>query len=225
MPPVLSFPRSSLANAVTGTNSFSFHENLLYVAIHWDEPIEIHTYNSLHVAFTVAGAEAAVIQRLAFFFFFYRLGGTKANQQKTQTGSAIFGGLLPPHSFTGLRVLILEISDPLHFRRYKLASSFSGDRLTSLANTLINAQQIGELQHALKIPVDTLRVMVSATSVPAEGSSSSETEAAKLQEVAFLYVRPYNISARIQPPNGVTESLLPRQPQVIFLDKQVNVKM
>uniref|UniRef100_A0A670II21 PKHD1 ciliary IPT domain containing fibrocystin/polyductin n=1 Tax=Podarcis muralis TaxID=64176 RepID=A0A670II21_PODMU len=255
MPPVLSFPRPSLANAVSGTNYFSFHENLLYVAIHWDEPIEIHTYNSLHVAFTIAEAEAAVIQRLAIFL---QIGwdqirtvlnssgsestlntiadnATKrkhqcppmnsclfihhrASQQKTQTGSAVLGGLLPPHSFTGLRVLILEISDPLQFRRSKLASSFSGDRLTSLANTLINAQQTGELQHALKISVDTLVVMVSATSVPADGSSrngSSQTPG------SCLYVRPYNISVRIQPANGVTESPLPRQPQLIFLDKQV----
>ncbi|XP_053236369.1 fibrocystin isoform X2 [Podarcis raffonei] len=254
MPPVLSFPRPSLANAVMGTNYFSFHENLLYVAIHWDEPIEIHTYNSLHVAFTIAEAEAAVIQRLAIFLQIgwdqvrtvlnssgsestlntiadnaakrkYQCPPMKscvfihhrASQQKTQTGSSIFGGLLPPHSSTGLRVVVLEISDPLHFQRYKLASSFSGDRLTSLANTLINAQQTGELQHALKIPLDTLVVMVSATSVPAEGSSrngSSQTPG------SCLYVRPYNISVRIQPANGVTESPLPRQPQVIFLDKQ-----
>lgn len=37
----------------------------------------------------------------------------------------------------------------------------------------------------------------------------------------WLYVRPYNLSVRVQPSDGEIGKQLPVQPQIIFLDKKV----
>uniref|UniRef100_A0A7M4E0M8 PKHD1 ciliary IPT domain containing fibrocystin/polyductin n=1 Tax=Crocodylus porosus TaxID=8502 RepID=A0A7M4E0M8_CROPO len=42
------------SDAVAGTNYFSFEDNLLYVLLHGDEPVEIYTSLSLLIAFTTA---------------------------------------------------------------------------------------------------------------------------------------------------------------------------
>ncbi|XP_053129194.1 fibrocystin [Hemicordylus capensis] len=259
IPPTVSFSKPTVDNTMTGTNYFSFQENLLYVAIHSDESVEIHTYNSLHAAFTIAEttgeeAQAMLIQQLADFLQIghdqvrtvHNSSGNerslkaiadnvtkkkhhcltmksclftrhRAGRQKTITGSIVCDGLQPSCSVKGLRTLIMEISDPPYLPRNKLVSSFSSDRLNSLANTLINAQQIGELQRALEIPVDSLVVLTSATSVPVDKHSRNGSS---LTPEGSLYVRPYNISVWIQPSNGVMEKPLPRQPHVGFLDKQ-----
>ncbi|XP_054826519.1 fibrocystin-like [Eublepharis macularius] len=252
--PTVSFSSFSSANAVTGDNYFNFQENLLYVAIHQEDPIEIHSQNSLHVAFTIAetiGAEiqATVIQRLAVFLQIgysqirtvHNSSGSenmlkiiadnaakrkhqcstmkscmfnrhRAVQQKSRIGSS-----QPSLPGIGLRVLILEISDPPSFLSDNLVSSFPSERLNSLANVLVNAQQVGQLQQALNLPVDSLVVTVSASSTPAEGNTRNGSSATQR---SCLYVRPYNLSLWIQPSDGVVEKQLPRQPQVIFLDKQ-----
>ncbi|XP_060113453.1 fibrocystin-like [Heteronotia binoei] len=255
--PVLSSSIPSSANAITGTNSFNFQENLLYVTISQEDPVEIYVQNSLHVAFTIAetiGVEiqAMVIERLVDFL---QIGHsqirtvhdssgsedtlkiiadntTKKKHQCSTMKSCMFthhgvgqqrdligstGSSQRSLWGTGLRVLILEISDPPSFPNDNLVSSFSSERLNSLANILVNAQQVGELQRAIQLPVDSLVVTVFATSTPAEGNSrngSSETRR------ACLYVRPYNLSVGIQPSDGIVGRPLPRQPQVVFLDKQ-----
>ncbi|XP_063157380.1 fibrocystin [Candoia aspera] len=251
--PVLFFSRLFWENATTGTNYFSFQENLLYVAVPWDESIEIHTHCALHAAFTIEEntgekAQAMLLQQLASFLQIGQdeirtVSNTSGNedtlriiadnstkrkyqcppkrscvlthhstsQQKTQ------GSFHPPHVIPGLRVLILEISDPLHFLKNKFASSFSTVRLNSLASTLIDAQQTGALQHVLRLPVDTLVVMVSSAPVPAKENPRNGSSPTSW---SCLYVRPYSISVWIQPSNGMVESPLLRQPQIIFLDKQ-----
>lgn len=213
IPPSLFFFKHTLENTMTGTNYFSFQENLLYVAILRDEPVEIYTYNSLHVAFIkeeISGEEtlALVIQRLAVFLqighdqirIVHNSFGSesslkaiadnatkrkyqcpslnsclftqhKNDEQKTVMGSITSESLQPCHSVMDSRMLIMEISDPPYFLKYKHISSFSSDRLNQLATTLINAQQIGELQRALELPIDSLVVTVSANSVPAEENS------------------------------------------------------
>nr|XP_020849568.1 fibrocystin isoform X3 [Phascolarctos cinereus] len=56
-----------------GTNYFSFMDNLLYILLQGDEPVEVHSAVSIHVAFTVTlsitleGWETAIQQRLARF--------------------------------------------------------------------------------------------------------------------------------------------------------------
>ncbi|XP_015278906.1 PREDICTED: LOW QUALITY PROTEIN: fibrocystin-like [Gekko japonicus] len=245
----------SSANAVTGTNYFSFPENLLYVAVSQEDPVEIYTQSSLHIAFTVAetiGAESRKMatERLAGFL---QIGHSqirtvhdspgsentlkvmadsaakrkhqcstmqscmvprqRAGQQRNLVG--LMGSSQRSLPGTGLRVLILEISDPPSLPSDSLVSSFSSKRLNSLADILVHAQQVGELQRALQLPVDSLVVTVFVTS--AEGNSrngSSETRR------TCLYVRPYNLSLWIQPSDGVVGRPLPRQPQVVFLDKQ-----
>ncbi|XP_039201120.1 fibrocystin-like isoform X2 [Crotalus tigris] len=251
--PVLSFSSLFWKNAATGTNYFNFQENLLYVAVHWGEPIEIHTHSSLHIAFTISEnmgekAQAMLIQQLASFLQIGQdeiraVSSTSGNedtlriiadnsmkrkyqcppeslclfthhstsQQNTQES------LHPSHVMHGLRVLILEISDPLHFLKHKLAFSNSSVRLNSLASTLIDAQQTGTLQRILRLPVDSLVVMVSSASVPTTENSRNESRPTSWN---CLYVCPYSISVWIQPSNGVVERPLLRQPQIIFLDKK-----
>ncbi|KAG8124489.1 hypothetical protein E2320_019822, partial [Naja naja] len=249
--PVLFFSSLFWENATTGTNYFNFQENLLYVAVHWDEPIEIYTHSALHIAFTISEntgekAQAMIIQQLASFL---QIGQDEIRAVSSTSGnentlrmiadnsmkrkyqcplerSCIFtrhstsqqGGLHPSHVMHhGLRVLILEISDPLHTLKYKLDSSYSSVRFNSLASILIDAQQIGRLQHILRLPVDSLVVMVSSASVPATENSRNGSSPTSW---SCLYVRPYSISVWIQPSNGVVERPLLRQPQIIFLDKQ-----
>ncbi|XP_070588608.1 fibrocystin isoform X3 [Erythrolamprus reginae] len=248
--PVLLFSSLFGENATTGTNYFNFQENLLYVAVHWDEPIEIHTHSALHIAFTISEntgeeAQSTLIQQLASFL---QIGQEKIRAVSSTSGnedtlriiadhhmkrkyqcpperSCLFshhstsrqGSLHPSHAMHGLRVLILEVSDPLHVLKYKLASSYSTVRFNSLASTLIDAQQTGTLQHILRLPVDSLVVMVSSASVPATENSRNGSSPTSW---SCLYVRPYSISVWIQPSNGVVERPLLRQPQVIFLDKQ-----
>ncbi|XP_026538321.1 fibrocystin [Notechis scutatus] len=248
--PVLFFSSLFWENATTGTNYFNFQENLLYVAVHSDEPIEIYTHSALHIAFTISEntgekAQAMLIQQLASFLQIGQdeiraVSSTSGNEntlrmiadnsmkrkyQCPPERSCIFthhstsqqGGLHPSHVMHSLRVLILEISDPLHVLKYKLDSSYSSVRFNSLASILIDAQQIGRLQHILRLPVDSLVMMVSSASVPATESSGNGSSPTSW---SCLYVRPYSISVWIQPSNGVVERPLLRQPQIIFLDKQ-----
>uniref|UniRef100_A0A8C0G053 PKHD1 ciliary IPT domain containing fibrocystin/polyductin n=1 Tax=Chelonoidis abingdonii TaxID=106734 RepID=A0A8C0G053_CHEAB len=244
-----------LTNAMAGTHSFSFDNNLLYILLHGDDPIEIYTSFSLHTAFTIAetvGEEGQrrVVHRLADFLQIGRdyvrivqcVSGSettlkvisdnvgkrrrecspmtsctafcsRAGWEKTRTGAASLWGLQSSHAATPLRVLIIEIGEPPGLFRNKLVPSLSSDRLKSLASTVINAQQIGDLQRALELPIDTLMVTQSALSSPLGGSAS-------VTPGGCLYVRPYNISILVQPSDGEMEQELRVQPQIIFLDKQ-----
>uniref|UniRef100_A0A8C8SGU1 PKHD1 ciliary IPT domain containing fibrocystin/polyductin n=1 Tax=Pelusios castaneus TaxID=367368 RepID=A0A8C8SGU1_9SAUR len=247
---------SFLPNAMSGTHYFSFENNLLYILLHGEDPIDIYTSYSLHAAFTVTetiGEEGQrrVVHRLADFLqighdqvrIVHSTPGSestlkvisdnvgkrrrqcpgmtsctafcnRAGWEKTWTGAASVRALQPSRMATTLRVLIIEIGTPLGLLRNKLVSTLSSDRLKRLASTIINAQQIGDLQRALELPIDTLMVTQSASSLP-EGRNGSS-----LMRGGCLYVRPYNVSVQVQPSDGEVEKELPIQPQIIFLDKQ-----
>uniref|UniRef100_A0A8C3TE47 PKHD1 ciliary IPT domain containing fibrocystin/polyductin n=1 Tax=Chelydra serpentina TaxID=8475 RepID=A0A8C3TE47_CHESE len=258
IPPASSSSSAFLTNAMAGAHSFSFENNLLYVLLHGDDPIEIYTSFSLHAAFTIAetiGEEGQrrVVHHLADFL---QIGhdhvrivqsasgsestlkviadnvGKRRRQcppitsctafcsrvgwEKTRTGAASSWVLQSSHVATPLRVLIFEIGDPPGLFRNKLVPSLSSDRLKSLASTVINAQQTGDLQRALELPIDTLMVTQSALSSPLGGGRNGSS----LTPGGCLYVRPYNISVLVQPSDGEMEKELPVQPQIIFLDKQ-----
>ncbi|KAM4835704.1 fibrocystin-like [Thomomys bottae] len=73
VPPVAVQSVSSLLGESVGANYFSVMDNLLYVVLQGDEPIEIFTGLSIHVAFTVniaspgPGWEIRTLERLAGF--------------------------------------------------------------------------------------------------------------------------------------------------------------
>ncbi|XP_067401067.1 fibrocystin isoform X2 [Emydura macquarii macquarii] len=258
--PLATSPSTSfLTNAMAGTHYFSFENNLLYILLHGDDPIEIYTSFSLHAAFTIAetiGEEGQrrVVHRLADFLqigrdqvrIVHSVPGSestlkvisdnvgkrrhqcpgitacpafcnRAGWEKTWTGAASVRVLQPSCTATPLRVLIVEIGAPPALLRNTLVPSLSSERLKSLASAVINAQQTGDLQRALELPIDTLMVTQSASTSPVGGSAGNGSS---LTPGGCLYVRPYNISVQVQPSDGEMEKELPVQPQIIFLDKQ-----
>ncbi|XP_054554835.1 fibrocystin isoform X2 [Talpa occidentalis] len=90
--PTLVQSTSSLLNKSTGANYFDIMDNLLYVVLQGEEPIEIHSGVSMHLAFTVMftvpekGWEAVILQRLTEFLqvspyqirFIHEMPGNKA---------------------------------------------------------------------------------------------------------------------------------------------------
>ncbi|XP_056344169.1 fibrocystin [Oenanthe melanoleuca] len=248
-------PSSFSLNAGAGANYFSFEDNLLYVLLHEQEPVEVVAGLSLLVAFSVPGAvgeegEATMTRRLAHFLKVGHdqvrvvhnvLGGEStlrvisANASKkryqcpnmafctafqsryspqeegTQPGST--RALHPPDGAGPSRVLIIELGDlPGHPR-----NEFTSDSLKSLARTIINTHQTGDLQSGLGLPVDTLMVIQSALLSPGEGNSGNGS---RQHSETCLYRRPYSISVQVQPSDGETEKQLPVQPKIIFLDRK-----
>lgn len=86
-------------------------------------------------------------------------------EEGTQPGST--RALHPPDGAGISRVLIIELGDLPGHPRNELTS----DSLKSLARTIINTHQTGDLQSGLGLPVDTLMVTQSALLSPAEGNS------------------------------------------------------
>ncbi|XP_030346033.1 fibrocystin isoform X2 [Strigops habroptila] len=111
------------------------------------------------------------------------------------------------------RVLIIELGDPPSHPRNELTS----DSLKSLARTIINTHQTGDLQRGLGLPVDTLMVTQPALLFPAEAHNRNGS---RQHPETCLYVRPYNISVQVQPSDGEIEKQLPVQPKIIFLDRK-----
>nr|XP_045012449.1 fibrocystin isoform X2 [Jaculus jaculus] len=76
-PPALTESASPLLEESAGANVFNLMENLLYVVLQGEEPVDIYTSTSIHLAFTVEfsvlekGWEVAMLERLASFL---RLG-------------------------------------------------------------------------------------------------------------------------------------------------------
>uniref|UniRef100_A0A8D0L0P7 PKHD1 ciliary IPT domain containing fibrocystin/polyductin n=1 Tax=Strix occidentalis caurina TaxID=311401 RepID=A0A8D0L0P7_STROC len=130
--------------------------------------------------------------------------------QKVRRGPVSTRALQPSDAAGPSRVLIIELGDPPGHPRNELTS----DNLKSLARTIINTHQTGDLQRGLGWPVDTLMVTQSALLFPAEDNSSRQ------HPETGLYVRPYNISVQVQPSDGETEKQLPVQPKIIFLDRK-----
>uniref|UniRef100_A0A8D0HLS2 PKHD1 ciliary IPT domain containing fibrocystin/polyductin n=1 Tax=Sphenodon punctatus TaxID=8508 RepID=A0A8D0HLS2_SPHPU len=243
IPPASSKPSSK--NAVGGTNYFSFDDNLLYVLLHGDEPIEVNKVLSVHTAFTIAEniGEEGQAQIVYHFTDFLQIGQdqvrivhntsgsestlkaisdnafkrrhlcptvtscttslNRTGQQKALSSHLSLQSRQPSHADISLRVLILEISDPLFILRRTLVSSLSSEKLKNLAKTLINAQQTGNIG-CLNVSMNDLVCLLSRSLTPGR----------------CLYVRPYTISVRTQPSDGETEKPLPVQPQIVFLDKQ-----
>ncbi|XP_041336779.1 fibrocystin [Pyrgilauda ruficollis] len=129
-------------------------------------------------------------------------------EEGTQPGST--RAVHPPDGAGPSRVLIIELGDLPGHPRNELTS----DSLKSLARTIINTHQTGDLQSGLGLPVDTLMVTQSALLSPREGNSSRQ------HSETCLYRRPYSISVQVQPSDGEIEKQLPVQPKIIFLDRK-----
>lgn len=86
-------------------------------------------------------------------------------EEGTQPGST--RALHPPGGAGPSRVLIIEIGDLPGHPRHELTS----DSLKSLARTIINTHQTGDLQSGLGLPIDTLMVTQSALLSTGEGNS------------------------------------------------------
>ncbi|XP_063279528.1 fibrocystin isoform X2 [Prinia subflava] len=132
-------------------------------------------------------------------------------EEGTQPGST--RALPAPDGAGPSSVLIVELGDlPGH-----PGNELTSDSLKSLATTIINTHQTGDLQSALGLPVDTLMVTQSALLSAGEGNSRNGS---RQHSETCLYRRPYSISVQVQPSDGEIEKQLPVQPKVIFLDRK-----
>ncbi|XP_023780003.1 fibrocystin [Cyanistes caeruleus] len=132
-------------------------------------------------------------------------------EEGTQPGSS--WALHPPDGAGPSRVLIIELGDlPGHPRK-----ELTSDSLKSLARTIINTHQTGDLQSGLGLTVDTLMVAQSALLSPGEANSRNGS---RQHSEMCLYRRPYSISVQVQPSDGEIEKQLPVQPKIIFLDRK-----
>ncbi|NXI68982.1 PKHD1 protein, partial [Anseranas semipalmata] len=134
---------------------------------------------------------------------------SRSGSQKVGRESVSTRALQPSDAAGPSKVLIIELGDPPGHQRNEFQRSLTTDSLKSLARTIINAHQTGDLD----LPVDTL--MVSQPHFLSPGGDNSRQHLG-----TCLYVRPYNISVQVQPSDGEIEKQLPVQPQVIFLDKK-----
>nr|XP_009675177.1 PREDICTED: fibrocystin isoform X1 [Struthio camelus australis] len=139
---------------------------------------------------------------------------TRAGLRKVGRRSVSTRTLQPSDKAVPSRVLIIELGDPPGRARSEFHRSLTSGSLKSLARTIINAHQTGDLQRGLHLPVDTLMVTQPAFLSPGGDNNSRQNSG------TCLYVRPYNISVRVQPSDGEMEKQLPVQPQIIFLDRK-----
>ncbi|XP_068926682.1 fibrocystin [Petaurus breviceps papuanus] len=240
-----------------GTNHFSFMDNLLYIVLQGDEPVEVHSTVSIHIAFTVTLSitleswEPVIQQRLAHFLRIdqdyirivhimpggertlktiadgvtkrkhhcptgtlctcHRMGQHRRLIKKTETWLP-----LPTYSETNSKVVVTEIGDLSSIGSAKVAPSLSSNELQHLAYWIITAQQIGELQEALDMPVEALVISQSA-GVHTSGNSSG------FDPGGMVYIRPHTLSVQVQPSSGEVGIELPVQPLLVFLDRQGRV--
>ncbi|XP_075606537.1 fibrocystin isoform X7 [Balearica regulorum gibbericeps] len=138
---------------------------------------------------------------------------SRSSSQKVERGPVSTRALQPSDMATPSRVLIIELGDPPGHPRNELTS----DNLKSLARTIINTHQTGDLQRGLGLPVDTLMVTQPALLFPAE---ANKRNGSRQHPGTCLYVRPYHISVQVQPSDGEIEKQLPVQPKIIFLDRK-----
>ncbi|XP_065690442.2 fibrocystin [Patagioenas fasciata] len=138
---------------------------------------------------------------------------SRSNSQKLRRGSDNVQALQPSDEAGPSRVLIIELGDPPGHQKNELTS----ESLKSLARTIINSHQSGDLQRGLGLPIDTLMVTQPALVFSAEDSNRNGS---KQHPETFLYVRPYNISVQVQPSDGEIDKELPVQPKIIFLDRK-----
>ncbi|NXD15876.1 PKHD1 protein, partial [Nothocercus nigrocapillus] len=243
-------------NERLGANYFNFENNLLYVLLHEEQPLEIVTGLSLHIGFSVPETtgeeeETSIICRLADFLqvghdqirIVYRvLGGenilkvissnvskrryhcpnmtfctasyTRFGAQRQGRRSVRSRTLQPSARAVPSKVLVVELGDPPGLAKNEFHHSLTIDSLKSCARTIIITHQTGDLQRELDLPIDTLMVTQPSFLSP-KGDNNSRQNCG-----TCLYVRPYNISVRVQPSDGEMEKQLPVQPQIIFLDRK-----
>ncbi|NWX85156.1 PKHD1 protein, partial [Nothoprocta pentlandii] len=243
-------------NEGLGANYFNFENNLLYVLLHEEEPVEIVTGLSLHIAFCVPETtgeegETNIISRLADFLqvahdqirIVYRVLGDEntlkvisSNVSKRRYHCPNMTFCTASHTRPGSqgvrrrsvrsrtlnlsaravpsKVLVIELGDPPGHARNEFHHSLTIDGLKSWARTIIITHQTGDLQKGLDLPVDALMVAQPSFLSPEGDNHSRQTSG------TCLYVRPYNISVRVQPSDGEMEKPLPVQPQIIFLDRK-----
>nr|XP_009942694.1 PREDICTED: fibrocystin [Opisthocomus hoazin] len=135
---------------------------------------------------------------------------SRSSSWKAGRGPVSTRALQPSDAAGPSRVLIIELGDPPGHPRDELTS----DSLKSLARTIINTHQTGDLQRGLGIPIDALMVTQPAVLFPAEDNDSRQ------HPETHLYVRPHYISVQVQPSDGEIEKQLPVQPKIIFLDRK-----
>lgn len=92
---------------------------------------------------------------------------SRYGSQEVGKGPVGARALRPSDAAGPSRVLIIELGDPPGHPRNELTS----DSLKSLATTIINTHQTGDLQRGLGLPVDTLMVTQPTLLFPAEGNN------------------------------------------------------
>lgn len=92
---------------------------------------------------------------------------SRSSSQKVGRGPVSTRALQPSDAAGPSRVLIIELGDPPGHPRNELTS----DSLKSLARTIINTHQTGDLQRGLGLPIDTLMVTQPALLFPAEANN------------------------------------------------------
>uniref|UniRef100_A0A8B9QVR9 Uncharacterized protein n=1 Tax=Anas platyrhynchos TaxID=8839 RepID=A0A8B9QVR9_ANAPL len=134
---------------------------------------------------------------------------SRSGSQKMGRAPVSTRALQPSDAPGPSRVLIIELGDLPGHQRNEFQRTLTIDSLKTLARTIINAHQTGDLD----LPVDTL--MVTQPDFLSPGGDNSRQHPG-----TWLYVRPYNLSVRVQPSDGEIGKQLPVQPQIIFLDKK-----
>ncbi|XP_038033294.1 fibrocystin isoform X3 [Anas platyrhynchos] len=135
---------------------------------------------------------------------------SRSGSQKMGRAPVSTRALQPSDAPGPSRVLIIELGDLPGHQRNEFQRTLTIDSLKTLARTIINAHQTGDLD----LPVDTLMVTQPDFLSPGGDNSSRQHPG------TWLYVRPYNLSVRVQPSDGEIGKQLPVQPQIIFLDKK-----
>lgn len=100
---------------------------------------------------------------MAFCTAFY----SRSSSQKVGRGPVSTRALQPSDEAGPSRVLVIELGDPPGHPRNELTS----DSLKSLARTIINTHQTGDLQRGLGLPVDSLMVTQPALLFAAEANN------------------------------------------------------
>ncbi|NXT77054.1 PKHD1 protein, partial [Zapornia atra] len=134
---------------------------------------------------------------------------SRSSSQKVEIEPVSTRALQPSDMVGPSRVLVIELGDPPGHPRNELTS----DSLKSLARTIINTHQTGDLQRGLGLQVDTLMVTQPALLFPAEANNRQHPG-------TYLYLRPHNIAVQVQPSDGEIGKQLPVQPKIIFLDRK-----
>ncbi|XP_074093277.1 fibrocystin isoform X3 [Macrotis lagotis] len=242
-------------NGATGMNHFSFMDNLLYILLQGDEPVEVHSAVSIYVTFTVTLSvtpedwKSIIQQRLSHFLQvgqdYIRIvhvmpgdewtlkaiaDGVAKRKHHCPTGTFCtschrmgqHGKLMrkmkrwvppPTYSKNHSKIVVTEIGDLSVVGIAEVVPFLSTDALQFLAHSIITAQQTGELQEALNMPVEALLISQSVGVITSGNSSGLDTG-------GVVYIRPYTLSVQVQPSNGEVGKELPVQPQLVFLDKQ-----